>query len=134
MTATTKTPASITATYRGWVDGEPRSQWIPFQVKVGDFLSETLVTDTRVYQVAKVTARTVTLRGTTDGERVRSENRDGNPYPCVWTEAVPVGDEYEMRTVRLRKDGTLRVIDGGRPLRPAQMIDGKPVTYTDYRV
>lgn len=98
----------------------------------GDFITETLVTDTRTWEVITTTAQTVTIRNTRYGERLRSENRDGNPWPCVWTEALPwpEGDTY---TLRRRKDGTFRTHRSARPLRPATVIDGKPVSYRDYR-
>lgn len=105
---------------------------LDFEPQVGDFVSYTLVTDTQVYEVVKRTPHTATLRRTRPGENLRSENRDGNPYPVVHTEAVsdPTGP---TQVVRRRKDGTFRIADWSRPLRPATEIDGKPVTRTDYR-
>ena len=100
--------------------------------KVGDFVSYTLVTDTVIYEVVGVTAKTIKVRGTRKGEIIASENVGGNPYPVVYREAVSVID-YPVQTVRLRKDGTYR-LDSWSPLRPATMIDGKPVTVTDYRM
>ena len=105
------------------------------EVKVaeGDYLAERLVTDTRVYKVVKVSAtgKTLTLARCGRGDVVKSDNIDGNPYPVVWTEAVAYEDEGFI--VRLRKDGTFRLFKWANPLRPATMIDGKPVTRTDYR-
>lgn len=105
----------------------------PLNPQPGQFVSYALVTDTVTYRVEKVTAKTITLRPCKSGEVVKSENRDGNPFPVVWTEAVPMEDA-PSRVVRLRKDGTYRLADWARPLRPATMIDGKPVKYTDYRM
>lgn len=104
-----------------------------FSPQVGDFVSYTMVTDTRTYRVEKVTAKTLTLRPCKSGEVVKSENRDGNPFPCVWREAVPV-EGAQTKVVRRRKDGTFRAYNGGKPFRMATMIDGKPVEYTDYRM
>lgn len=101
-------------------------------VQPGDFLNETLVTDTLCYEVIKVTPATITVRQTARGETIKSENRDGNPYPCTWTEALtdPTG---RTSMVRRRKDGTYRMGQGGRALRHAILVDGKPATFTDYR-
>lgn len=97
------------------------------------FVSELLVTDTIVYEVVGRTAKTVKLRTTRRGEVLKRENRDGNPYPCTWTEELPDPDA-RVRTCRLRKDGTYRMHYSGNPIRPATMIDGKPASYTDYRM
>jgi hypothetical protein len=98
---------------------------------VGDFVQEVLVTDTLVYEVTATTAKTMTVRRTRDTGTVASENRDGNPYPVVYTGQEPDPGGY-TRLVRLRKDGTYRV--GSRPLRPAWRVDGQVVRYTDYRM
>jgi hypothetical protein len=102
---------------------------------VGDYVAETLVTDTRVYKIIKVTAKTITVMPGRQGETVKVENRDGNPFPCVWT-AITFNDADApyAYTLRLRKDGTYRMGNTARPLRPAQLIDGQPVSYTDYRM
>lgn len=102
--------------------------------QVGDFLVETLVTDTRAYEVVGRTAKTLTVYPCADGAVVKRENRDGNPWPCVWT-AIQSCDERVKsaeRVVRLRKDGTYRV-SSWAPLRHAPLIDGVPCTFTDYR-
>ena len=103
-----------------------------FEFKVGDFVSETLVTDTRTYEVVATTAKTIKVRTTSQGDVVKSESRDGNPWPLTWTEVVsdPNGRVF---TLRLRKDGTYRMGDGANRLRPATVVDGKPTSYTDYR-
>ena len=103
------------------------------KVTPGDFLAETLVTDTRVYEVVGRTAKTLKLRSTKGGETLRRENRDGNPYPVIYTAALP-DPQGTVMTVRLRKDGTYRTAGWANPLRPATTIDGKPATYTDYRM
>lgn len=111
----------------------PLSTQTRFDPQVGDFISETLVTDTRTYVVTKVTAQTIRIQGTSQGEIVKSENRDGNPWPCTYREAVR-DPEAPIRTLRRRKDGTFRVAGWANPMRPATMVDGKPCTYTDYRM
>lgn len=104
----------------------------PSTFHVGDFVSEVLVTDTRVYRIAKRTEKVLYLQPCGQGEKISHENIDGNPYPVVYTEAVPY-EGAELRRVGLRADGTFRTCRSGAPLRPAHMIDGKPVTRTDYR-
>jgi hypothetical protein len=99
--------------------------------KVGDFIAYTLVTDSRVYEVVKTTAKTITVRPTQSGEVLES---DGSPYPVVWHEAVRMAGNGSDRVLRLRKDGTYRVADWARPFTLARMIDGKPVSRTDYKM
>lgn len=95
------------------------------------FLSDVMVTDTRVWEVVGVTDKTIKVRPCGHGKVLQSEHRDGNPYPVVWAEAYP--DPFaRTKIVRRRGDGTFR-IHGGQPLRAATIIDGKPVSYTDYR-
>lgn len=100
--------------------------------KVGDFVSEVLVTDTRTYEVVAATAKTIRVRTTKAGESLTSERRDGNLYPVVWTEAVsdPTGTVF---TLRLRKDGSFRFGPNSGRFRAATLVDGKPTSYTDYR-
>lgn len=99
----------------------------------GSFVQYTMVTDTVVLEVVKATAKTITVRGTGDGEVLHKRNADGNPFPIVYTEAVPAPGATP-KTFRLRKDGTFRAYSGGRPIRPAALIDGRPARVTDYRV
>lgn len=99
--------------------------------KVGDFVSHTLVTDTRVYEVVKVTPKTITLRPTSTGDVLES---DGAPYPVVYREAVRQPYSGSDKVLRVRKDGTYRVDDWAHPLTIARMIDGKPVSRTDYKM
>lgn len=104
-----------------------------FQPAVGQFVSETLVTDTRTYEVVGVTAKTMKIRTTIQTNNVlRSENRDGNPYPCTWHEVVsdPTGKVF---TLRLRQDGSYRFGRNSGKFRPATLVDGKPASFTDYR-
>jgi hypothetical protein len=104
-----------------------------FQPKPGDFVSETLVTDTRTYEVVAVTAKTIRVRTTGRTNNIlRSECRDGNPYPCTWFEVTsdPTGKTF---TLRLRQDGTYRFAANSGKFRPATMIDGKPASFVDYR-
>lgn len=104
------------------------------QVAVGDFLSEPLVTDTLVWEVVKVTPRTITVRSTAEGEVVTNDHRDGNPLPVTYTEAVsdPHG---RTRTLRVRRDGTVRMGThrGARPMYPTPTRGGVPVRRVDYR-
>lgn len=95
------------------------------------FVSETLVTDTVTYEIVGRTPKGLKLRGMRHGEMVKREMR-GGPMPCDWDEAVSDSGGREF-LVKLRKDGTYR-IGGGRPLRPATMVNGKPTFYTDYRM
>lgn len=104
----------------------------PFRPRVGDFVEETLVTDTRVYEVIRATAKTLTLRPVLEDGVVRAENRDGNPFPVVFRKAVADPDAPTF-TVRMRQDGTYRIASWASALRPATMINGQPVTFTDYR-
>lgn len=102
-------------------------------VEEAAYLESLLFTDTVVYQVMGRTAKTLTLRDTREGDVAKSENRDGNPYPVVWTYAEDFPESERTFTVRLRKDGTYRIADWAHPLQPARMIDGRPVAFTDYR-
>lgn len=104
-----------------------------FDPQPGDFVSETLWTDTRVYTVVKRTAKTITVRPCLRGARVKRDNPGGNPWPVDWDAAHASDDDSHDRTLRLRKDGTYRSGPGGRPFRPATRIDGVPCFYTDYR-
>lgn len=93
------------------------------------FVRETLVTDTRVWEVIKRTPKTITIRSTQrTGEIVRSDN-DGSGYPVNY-EVVAPDPDGRVKTVRLRKDGTYRTYQGGKALRP---VEGTPTERTDYR-
>jgi hypothetical protein len=106
----------------------------PLDPHVGDMLGWTLVTDTLAYEVTKVTARTITVRRATSTNRtIRTENRDGNPYPISWT-AVEADSLAPTQVLRRRLDGTFRFGDNSHPLRPLATIDGIPVERTDYRM
>lgn len=103
-----------------------------YDFNVGDMVVYTMWTDTRGYEVVKVTPKSIVIRPTDTGEIIRSENRDGNPWPCVFREMLPDPTSDTVRCVR-RKDGSFRVASWARPLRPAPVIEGKPCTFTDYR-
>lgn len=92
------------------------------------YCTERLYTDTRCWEIVARTPKTITVRPTQDVGEPRSENRDGNPYPCVY---YPQGPNPEAPTyvLRQRKDGTYRFGDGGSPLRPTD----RPETFIDYR-
>lgn len=122
---TTET-ATITANHR------TRDGWTPFTVTVGDYLSYTLVTDTVVVEVIKVTDKGIVVRRTKTGDVVRRDF-NGGPYPVVYAAAVPNPDGATKR-VMLSKEGRFKVAGstGGRSTyRPATTIDGVPVTRVD---
>lgn len=134
---TTKTaPATITlVTGFERINGQRTPQTA--EVKVGDFLSESLVTDTLVYEVVKVTAKTVTVRPTMSGGPVHEDehcDKGAHGLSVVWEEQV-TKPEAETRTLRVRKDGTVRAGShvGARPFYPATMVNGVPVRRVDYR-
>lgn len=107
------------------------------EVKVGDFLAESLVTDTLVWEVIKITAKTVTVRATTGtGVVHKDEACDTTPngLGVVWEEQAGNPD-FITKTLRVRKDGSIRNGDhaGVRPLRPATMVNGQPCRRIDYR-
>ena len=107
------------------------------EVKVGDFLSESLVTDTLVYEVVKVTPKTVTVRPTLSGEKVHEDeacDKTSNGLGVVWQEQVPNPDA-KARTLRVRKDGTIRAGShvGASPFYPTSKVNGVPVRRVDYR-
>ena len=100
--------------------------------QVGQVLAEPLVTDTITYEVVKTTAHTVTVRRTQDGgEPIRDLKVDQGPYPVLWTPQVPC-PEAATRTLRIRKDGSIR-FGGGYKLRLAPIVGGEPVRRVDYR-
>lgn len=107
----------------------PNKKGTYFAPKVGDFLSETLVTDSRAYVVVAVTEKTIKVVPAGHGEVVKRQE-NGSPYPIVWSEIVAPENTSKAKAVRLRKDGTLRL--GTNPLYPATIINGTPATRTDY--
>src|SRR5699024_10041823 len=58
-----------------------------------------------------------------------------NGLAVTWEEQV-INPHAETRTLRLRKDGTIRSGShvGASPFRPAKLVDGKPARRVDYRV
>jgi hypothetical protein len=94
-----------------------------------EYLSELLVTDTRIYEVLRRTEDTIRVRQMRSTENVvRRDNIDGNPYPVVYRECVS-DTGYPIRLLRRRKDGTFRFDRSGHALRPV----AEPVDRTDYR-
>lgn len=97
----------------------------------GDFLKETLVTDTVIWEVTSRTAKTVTLRKTKQVEGVKN-----NPFPMAVEFAVESNPKAETITRRIRKDGSLRIYDWSRPLWksvPKQFAEGSyHYEYVDY--
>ena len=110
---------------------------VTVEVKAGDFLSESLVTDTLVWEVVKVTAKTVTVRPTMSGGAVYDDARcdkGAHGLSVVWEEQV-TNPEAETRTLRVRKDGSVRLGShaGARPLYPTRKVNGVPVSRRDWR-
>lgn len=89
------------------------------------FVTETLVTDTLVYEVLETTAKTMTIRSMARGEQVY---HNGEPLPVIGLKAVSDPNGY-VKVVRLRKDGTYRTGNGMNPLR----VTTNPVFMTDYK-
>jgi hypothetical protein len=84
----------------------------PFQT--GDFVKETLVTDTVVWEVVGMTTKTVTLRRT-----ARVPNVMRHPYVMAVDFAVEPDPTAEQVVRKVRKDGTVRLASWARPLRPS---------------
>lgn len=109
-----------------------------YEVTPGMFITEDLWSDTLIWEVIKVTAKTITVRRTKTGELVHQEHVDGNPWPKSWY-AVESDPEGYVRTLRERKGpngkGGHYSFDGHgrRGTYPAREIDGRPVKLTDYR-
>lgn len=108
------------------------------EVNVGDFITEDLYSDTVVWEVIKTTGKTITARRCTKGDTLHREDRNGNGWPQIYREALtdPDGDVRILRERKRRngKDGHYSFdTDGRRGTYPARMIDGKPVSVTDYR-
>lgn len=107
------------------------------EVKVGDFLSESLVTDTIVYEVIKVTKATVTVRktiGTGISHKDPHCDEGGHGLSVQWEEVEPWHNGW-TKTFRVRKDGSLRSGShaGARPFYPTRKINGVPVQRRDWR-
>ena len=101
----------------------------------GDFLARTLVTDTSVYEVVKVAAKTITLRHArqTD-ERFEDDRVDQSQFPVIYTAVEGDPDGSTLR-VGLSKDGRLKVGNWARAgvyYRPTR-INGRAVKRTDFR-
>ena len=105
------------------------------QPQVHDYLEYTMVTDTQVYRVTRVSESSIWVVPCVDKQENGNHWNDfrGGPYPCTYTEVEPAMEE-EPRRLGRRKDGTYRIADYCRPLRKATMILGSPVRYTDYRM
>lgn len=97
-------------------------------VELGHFVQEVLVTDSVVYEIIKVTDKSITLRTTKDG---RTMSKD-DPM-VVLTECVSDEDGRTF-TLRLRKNGTFRRGNHARAgqITMARTFDGVPVRKTDY--
>ena len=97
-----------------------------------EYVTYTLMTDTRTYRVIRRTEHSMTLQHTRQGETLLVDTSSGNPWPLVYTEAVRA-DDAPTYLARRRKDGRFYLPGADKSLRVAQLIDGKPYTFTDYR-
>ena len=107
------------------------------EVKAGDFLSESLVTDTIVYEVIKVTKATITVRktiGTDISHKDPHCDEGGHGLSVQWEEVKPWHNGW-TKTFRVRKDQTIRSGShvGARPFYPTKKINGVPVQRRDWR-
>ena len=103
----------------------------------GDYLAEYLVTDTIVYEVVKVTPKTVTLRETKKtGEVYVDETQDVGGYGLTvnWHACGP---DTEGRTFPRRLNTNGKVMAGNHARAAAYRIpnkvNGKPVARIDWR-
>ena len=103
----------------------------------GDYLREALVTDTIVYEVVKVTPKTVTLRETKKTSEVYVDERcdtGANGLTVNWRACEP-NPEGRTFTRRLNKNG--KVMAGSHARAAAysipNMVNGKPVARIDWR-
>lgn len=97
-------------------------------VEFDRYAYNTLVTDSRPYEIIARTAKTMTVRGMKRTGKFENVHIGGNPYPVNYEQAES-DPEAETYVLRLRKDGTYRLYRGGNPLRPTK----DPVFVTDYR-
>ena len=128
---------SSTQIVTGWdrKNGEKVAETLT--VEPGMFLSESLVTDSLVYEVVKVTAKSVTVRRTMTGGAIYDDERcdkGAHGLPVVWEEQV-INPNAKTRTLRVRKDGTIRAGShvGARPFHKTPMVNGRPARRVDYR-
>ena len=103
----------------------------------GGYLAEYLVTDTIVYEVVKVTPKTVTLRETKKtGEVYVDETQDvgGHGLTVNWRVCEP-DTEGRTFTRRLNKNGKVMAGNHARAAayRIPNMVNGKPVARIDWR-
>lgn len=109
-----------------------------YEVTPGMFITEDLFSDTLIWEVIKVTAKTITARRCKTGEIVHREDRNNNGWPQVYKEALP-DEDGTVKTLRERKGPRGKGghysfdRDGRRGTYPAREIDGRPVKLTDYR-
>ena len=106
-----------------------------YEVTPGMFITQDLYSDTLIWEVIKTTDKTITVRRCKNGEIVHREDRNGNGWPQVYTEALP-DEDGTVKTLRERKGKRGHYSfdrDGRRGTYPAREIDGRPVKLTDYR-
>lgn len=104
----------------------------------GDYISAPLVTDTVVYQVVKVTPKTVTLRSTrtvSDVSYVDERCGTGGYGTEVRWHAVEGVDGEGHITKRLGKDGGIKVGSWARAgyFRKCMTVNGQAVKRIDWR-
>ena len=99
------------------------------------YVSYTLVTDTRTYEIVRRTAKSIWVRPTKDSDApaIQDTMVDHGPQlpPVVWTPQVS-DPTAPVTRLGLRKDGTYRMF-GTSILRPAAVFEGSPCRRTDYR-
>ncbi len=100
--------------------------------QAGDYVRELLVTDTRCYYVVRATDKSIWIRPCKDTQDYVSEQRDGNPFPLVWT-IVADDEAAPVKRLGRRQDGTYRTWATASALKFATRIEGRPARFTDYR-
>ena len=108
-------------------------QSLSHDFKVGDFVQYTMETDSVVLEVVRVSVKSIWIRRTQDGEVLRADNHDGNPYPVVYTEQV-VDEDGAVRRLGLNKKGIFKIHKSFGEIYPASLLNGKPVKRVDYRM
>jgi len=105
-------------------------------IKPGDFLVETLVTDSVGYFVTKTSAKSIWVVPAHRTAITKGES-NGSPYPVVLTAIEAPVDTADERRLGIRKGGLFKTASWARPLRPAPTADFgdegvRPYVRTDY--
>lgn len=106
-------------------------------IKPGDFLSAPLVTDTVVYEVIKVTPKTVTMRETTSVPGAYTDEScdiGGYGTAVMWHPVAP-NEKGRTMTRRISKDGILKIGSYARAgkFSKCMLVNGQPVKRIDHR-